>query len=235
VELARWEEVGVVAGLSGRNLREHAEALFAKPENKPFVAGYAEALRVNLRDLAASYQRTLLLGVVLMASFELLVRAAISKASIGPFEVSDLSLIRVALPALVAFVYFQLLAIESARVLLEDVHAAVLRAVYPEVAGSYLVGLTTPPAPAAQGALVFPLAGIGALARRRLVRAFDSASTIAVFVLFVAFEIYAHALQVARFGLSVLLVVAFLTSAWFMHTGLHTFFSLLGLTEERNP
>jgi hypothetical protein len=216
-------------------MKQHAEELFLEAENKPFAAGYTEALRANLRDLAASYQRTLLLGVVLMAAFELMVRAAISKASIGPFEISDLSLIRVALPALVAFLYFQLLATESARVLLEDVHAAVLRAASAEVADSYLVGLTTPPAPAAQGALLFPLDKVPAMRRRRFVRAFDTAATLAVFVLFVAFEIYAYALQGARFGISVLLVVAFGVSAWFIYTGLHTFFALLGLTEERNP
>ena len=224
-----------MAGLSGRSIKQHAEELFAEAENKPFIDGYSEALRANLRDLSASYQRTLLLGVVLMAAFELIVRAAISKASIGPFEISDLSLIRVAVPALVAFLYFQLLAIESSRALLEDVHAAVLRAAYPDVADSYLVGLTTPPAPAAQGALLFPLDAVGAVARRRLVRAFDSAATFAVFLLFVAFEVYAYAIQVARFGLSVLLLVAFAASAWFIYTGLHTFFALLSVTAERNP
>lgn len=57
-------------------------------------------------ELSTSYaSRALTNTVALALIFELLVRAGISKISIGPFEINDLSFIRLLIPPLVAFLY----------------------------------------------------------------------------------------------------------------------------------
>jgi len=69
------------------------EEVFSKPENQAFADEYAKELRENHRDVAHNASRSITLAVVLAGAFELLSRASIDKVSLGPFEVSDFTLI----------------------------------------------------------------------------------------------------------------------------------------------
>src|SRR5215217_4311837 len=80
---------------------EHVERVLSNPANRDFVEEYAKELRQNWRDVCSSMGRTITLIVLSAGAFELLSRAAIAKASIGPFEIRDLSLIQTSLPVII--------------------------------------------------------------------------------------------------------------------------------------
>jgi hypothetical protein len=90
-----------------RTPAERAQLVFSEPENRAYVAEYLKDIRQNFRDANSSLGRSITLIVLSMAIFELLARAAIAKASIGPFEIGDLTLVQRALPVIVAYLLYQ--------------------------------------------------------------------------------------------------------------------------------
>ena len=65
--------------------------LLNDPDYHPYLTGaYLDQLRENLRDLGSAFGRSLTLLLLVFTGFEFLTRAAVDKANVGPFEVSDL-------------------------------------------------------------------------------------------------------------------------------------------------
>ena len=87
---------------------DHAERVLSNPDNIVFVEEYAKEVRQNWRDICSSISRTIAFIVLSAGAFELLSRAAIATASIGPFEIKDLSLVQKLLPVMIAYFFYDL-------------------------------------------------------------------------------------------------------------------------------
>jgi hypothetical protein len=105
-QAASSRETGIQSGFLTRF--EHAEHVLSNSDNHDFIEEYAKEMRQNWRDVCSSIGRTVSFIVLLAGAFELLSRAAIAKASIGPFEIKDLSLVQKILPVFIAYFFYDL-------------------------------------------------------------------------------------------------------------------------------
>jgi hypothetical protein len=90
-------------------LKQRVEAVFSETTEKEIVRDYLNLLRSKLERIIDAASQSLTRALVLMAAFELLVRGAIHKATLGPFELQDIRLIRIALPVLVAYYFYRIM------------------------------------------------------------------------------------------------------------------------------
>jgi hypothetical protein len=77
-----------------------------------------------------------------MAVFELLARAMIAKASVGGFEVKDLSLIRLSLPIIVAYLFYDTWDLVNARMNYYNVYWAIMDQLHNHITSHGLTDLT---------------------------------------------------------------------------------------------
>jgi hypothetical protein len=90
-------------------LGDRVEHLFSDSQNREYLTGdYLDIMRENFRDLSAAFGRSITHALLVVAAFELLTRAALNAASLGPFEISDLSLVQKALPVLGSYLYYDI-------------------------------------------------------------------------------------------------------------------------------
>jgi hypothetical protein len=78
------------------------------PPIMTILRNMSKSLRQNWRDICSSISRTIALIVLSAGAFELLSRAAVAKASLGPFEIRDLSLVQKILPVMIAYLFYDL-------------------------------------------------------------------------------------------------------------------------------
>ena len=103
------------AGSQEAELRACVERLFSDFNNKHYLTGeYLEVIRENFRDLSSAFGKSITHSLMVIAAFELLLRSALNSASLGPFEISDLSLVEKALPILGSYLYYDVGTIKSA-------------------------------------------------------------------------------------------------------------------------
>jgi hypothetical protein len=126
-------------------LEDNAERLLSDPESRAYLSGpYLDHLRENLRDLSSAFGRSLTLVLLIMAAFELLSRAAVGGVNIGPFEVSDLSLVQVALPVIGSYLFYDIQNIVIRGGEVNGVYRRLLERLHPNVAQSDLLILIAP-------------------------------------------------------------------------------------------
>jgi hypothetical protein len=222
----------VMTAFLRKSMRQRVEAAFDSGKNSDLRDSYLDHLLENLRDVETALRKTLSIALAAMAAFELLARAAINKASIGPFEISDLSIIRIALPVLVAFLFLQLAALDGARGLLEDAYSSIMEIAHKELVETNLVMLVLPTAPVIQGPLLFGTDTPG-YEKKRLIQALDNLFTGFSLVVFLGFEAYAYRIEFTRFGTSTLAMIALVVSAFLVTASLITFATSTGLTTGR--
>jgi hypothetical protein len=139
--------------------------------------------------------RDILAIIFLAGVFELLVRATIAKASIGPFELNDLSLIRKLLPVLVAYFFFDLCATNLRRQELYIAAESLVEKLHPSVHSSRIHMLLVPRQPT--------VLGITMLAKSKISGLLYSTSAIPgiiVAILPILFMVYAYIVQFREFG-----------------------------------
>lgn len=90
------------------SVEDSVKAVFSTEKNHQYGADFLEGLRENMREVSSRMGKSVLLAVLAAILFELLARAAVEKASIGPFEVKDLSLFRLALPVVIAYSFYEI-------------------------------------------------------------------------------------------------------------------------------
>jgi hypothetical protein len=87
------------------SIRERVQESFPE-DNSAYVDDYLVTLRESLKEMSNTIRNNSLLIIILMAVFELQVRAAGTKVTIGPLEVTDTALIQKSLPAIIAYLFF---------------------------------------------------------------------------------------------------------------------------------
>ena len=88
--------------------RIRLDAILAYSDTGTSPREYIKDLLENWRSATSSVAKAITLLLLLAALFEMLARAAITKVSVGPFEVGDLALIQKALPAIIAYQFYDL-------------------------------------------------------------------------------------------------------------------------------
>jgi hypothetical protein len=177
-------------------LEDRTEALLADPQSRSYLSGpYLDLLRENLRDLSSAFARSLTLGLLVVAAFELLARAAVGKAALGPFEVNDLSLVEKALPVVGSYIFFDITNTSVRGGEVNGVYRRILESLHPDLAEVGLVILATP-----YRSSLIPqrLPGVNDSAlRRNLSVGINGMLTIALPI----WLIYAYSILLRKFGL----------------------------------
>jgi hypothetical protein len=133
----QWEKV--------EKLERNAEDLFNNDESRTYLIGpYLDHLRENLRDIGSAYGRSFTFVLLVIAAFELFARAAVDKASLGPFEVTELSLIQKALPVIGSYFFYDLAVIGIRGAQVNNVYGRILRLLHPEFHRAGLLILIPP-------------------------------------------------------------------------------------------
>jgi hypothetical protein len=90
---------------------------------------YLDAVRDNWSRAATQFRRTTLLILVAVVAFELVDSGKVTEVTVGPFKTADLSLVHKLLPAIAAFLLFEMFAFSYAGNRYGEVYTAVLRRV----------------------------------------------------------------------------------------------------------
>jgi hypothetical protein len=94
---------------------------------------FLERVYDNAREAEGDFSRNILIMVLLGGGYELLARASIEKVTIGPFEVSDVSLIRRILPVLIAYYFYDACAANLRRHEMYDLGGLLFKKLFPSI------------------------------------------------------------------------------------------------------
>jgi hypothetical protein len=126
-------------------LGDRVEHLFNNPLNREYLTGdYLEIMRENFRDLSSAFGRSITYALLIVAAFELITRAALDGANLGPFELSDLSLVQKALPILGSYFYYDIGALGRRGGHIGLVYLRILQLQHPDFSKSDLLILISP-------------------------------------------------------------------------------------------
>jgi hypothetical protein len=190
-----------------------------------YAPDYLAVLRENMRNAETAFRRTTILLVLLAASFELLSRGAISEVSGAGLKLSDLSILHKILPALVAYVFFELCSLINQRTAHGILHDAVMKQVYPSL---YRQELVRPLRPVTASVFNDPELYFLPYPGRayKAISYFQIGMVIVCFVGFLAFQLYAFNQLRIAFGFKDLLVcISFAIAFVFSVTALLITFS----------
>jgi hypothetical protein len=126
-----------------RKPRELARGAFTK-DNSEYLDEYLQAIRENWKDITSAANRTITRMLLAAGTFELVVRAASKKITIFGLEVTDLTLIRAALPVIVAYLFFELCFLIQLRNNYYEVHNSIIQDVYSHIYDRDLHALLEP-------------------------------------------------------------------------------------------
>jgi hypothetical protein len=175
-----------------------AGEVFSDTGSHQYAAEYLTDLRENWRALSSNHQRAISLMLISMAVFELLARGAIEKATFLGIEVSNLGIIRKAMPVIVAYFFYDAAHTHYMQRLFSRVHMKIYSLIHPDVSKANLDALLLPPFPSIRGPLTFGSYTPG-LEGSRVLPVFDWVMNIAVMLGVLVFESYAYILQFAEF------------------------------------
>jgi hypothetical protein len=175
-----------------------ARILFSEPEHQSYGPEFLKDLKEEWRSVLAGQKRAMIYMVLGMALFELVVRGAIGKATFLGIELSDLAIVRKALPVVVAYFFYEAATSNTHSVIFFDVYDTIFRQLQPAIADAKLHMLTAPARPAIQGPLMYRQHTPG-FENKRFIRGLDLLFNLISMLGILAFEIYAYVLQFAAF------------------------------------
>jgi hypothetical protein len=188
---------------------------------------YGDALiattRENLQRLEEGFTRSVAVNLLLMAVFQLLKQAAIKRASIGPFEVENLSPIRYALPAIIAYFFYDMVALIAQRSDVRMFLSSLLDELHKDVRNNELERLIS-----IQSSSIFGRTyEYKSIRSKRIIGLFRLVPINTILFGSLAFQVYAYWSQVNTFGFkSILVWLAAFFSAFFVIYGLLIIFGI---------
>jgi hypothetical protein len=192
------------------------ENTFSNGKNREYVEGYLVSLRENWRDCHAAIERNSTMILVLAVVFELLSRAAIGKASLGPFEVKDFTPVQLGLPVIIAYLFYRLWLANDLRLIVRQVHDEVIRVTRKDI---YNNGMHLPIAPLRSAILAigFAMPRLHSERKRRFVRNLTTPLTLIFALGFLVFEGYAYYILFRSLGYTNIAVwIGLLISLYFI-------------------
>lgn len=199
-------------------------------DTRVFMSRYLELVRENMQQASDKFHSTFLLIIFLMAVFELLNRAAISEVTLGPFKLSDVSLLIKLLPVVIAYYYYltctMLAMIGAQRTVIDSVVAIMYGPLYDNDLEYYLYPVSP----------LFAESLITTATKGRIISAIDAIGSNfqkVIWFLPLIFQVYAFYRCFRAFGFSSIIVwVALVISAVFCIQGVFVFASWNKLTDD---
>ncbi|TET44709.1 hypothetical protein E3J62_09580 [candidate division TA06 bacterium] len=200
-----------------QTIEQSVEQAFSGASVRDYAKEYLVAVRGNVQRLTVGFQYRLALVYFLFLIFWLLTNAAIRGVTLGPFELRDISIVERLIPVLIAYCYYEAMALVSMRNFQTIVHDSVVRSVYEPIytnaLSGFLVSLT---AMDAWSYFAFKTTGVA----KKLIHLWTAVLPIAVIFIPLAFECYAFSRCFAVFGFSDLLLwIALIVSVYFLTLG----------------
>lgn len=109
---------------------------------------YLATARDAWRDISTALTRDAWIIVLLMAAFELAAHRAVSSVTLGPFALGNLKLIRVFIPAIVSYLFYELILLVIRWLETESVHRYLMHLLSPQVEEYDFDALLAPRLPA---------------------------------------------------------------------------------------
>lgn len=154
----RWtRQPGRVASMDVDPIRDPQVRRAFPAELTASAERFFEHLLNRLESMTDAIRRNLLLLLLFGGLHYLLIKTGIDKASIGGFELTDLSLPRTILPAVIAFIFYEMASSLAVKGELQELCASVLRRTQPLVWEEGLLPALLPPQPALLGGELEPL------------------------------------------------------------------------------
>ena len=122
-----------------------------KGASTDYIDKLMDRIVARLDTLGAAMRRTIVLFLGLAALYELISRAAVNQASFGGFTLSDLSLLRKTLPALIFFMWYEFCAYLMQEAELKEVALSITRLSHPRIWRRGLTFAVVPSSPAVLG------------------------------------------------------------------------------------
>src|SRR3954452_12658902 len=116
-----------------KTISERVESAFRDPDAKAFGDRYLDIVLQTWRDVSVALRRTGAALALLIAAFLLLFGAKQGTVSVGPFKVNDLSAVLVLMPALVAHLLYEFVALVVAFNMYDQLRLYVVRHLHPAV------------------------------------------------------------------------------------------------------
>jgi hypothetical protein len=173
---------------------------------------FLQEVRQNWRDLPVAIGKAIARCIAFIALFELLLRGAVEKASISGLEITDLSLLRMAVPVIVAYHFYDIVVMSYVHLDFAAVHDALIRRRHGPIASTRLDYFLRPTQPSIVGAVFFEP---GSRPIGRLVGRIGNAFFLAALGGLVVFQYYAYTEQFDQFGGDVRLYIALILSLMF--------------------
>jgi hypothetical protein len=173
-------------------LREDIGQIFSQPTERERAEAFLSAIRENWRQNNTALSRSVTSMLVLGAIFELLVRTAIDQVSIGPFEIKDLSLVRISIPPIISYLFYESGILTSRQSVFRAVHDMTIRTVNQRVFDAGLNLVLSPE----EHPLTYP--NLWGFEQIRVVRWVNSVLTFATVGGILIFEGYAYYVQFLR-------------------------------------
>ena len=142
--------------ISGFNKDAKVKAAFVN-EPTALIDKYFDMVASRLDAVNSGMRRSALLIIVFSGLHYLLFKTVISQASVGGFEIEDLSLVRSILPAVIAFFYYDLASGLALSVELEGLSASLMRHAHVGVWQGRLLPYLLPPHASIFGSPLLPI------------------------------------------------------------------------------
>lgn len=158
------------------------------------ICKYLDWLRLQLSEYSQGVRRSIVVTLLLMAIFELIIESPKSQVSIASFRVTRSSIVLVFIPAIVSFMYFQVLVDSTRLIALQQAFVGLFNAWSPRASSNDLDIWIQPPQ-----ALFWNVGWAAATYESRTIHAFEAVEAWAARILIVlvllgglAFEIQAY-------------------------------------------
>jgi hypothetical protein len=126
-----------------KTVKERVADSFAE-EGSEYIEKYIDMLREEWRSVTTSLSRTILLTLGLVVLFELLLRADTIELTLGPAKLTEPSPILRFIPALIAYLLYEELALMAKWSDISDIYEEILQKYHPKVWANDLELLVAP-------------------------------------------------------------------------------------------
>jgi len=189
----------------GDVVKPRVRIAFPEGHDGPAALQYLNELRTQMQEISKSSRQTALLLLLTAAAFELLNRAAVANAEIGPFQIKDLSLIQKVLPVIFAYFIYDAFVLGARYLYSMRVADEITRTFQPSLSDAVLDRLLYPQGSSLFGPMLWHKSNSSMY---RLTTAFTMVLRVGSVVSPILIEIYAFSSLRNRFGLNDV-VVAF--------------------------
>jgi hypothetical protein len=167
---------------------------------------YLDWVRDNWASAAGQFRRTTLYIAATVAVFELIRTDTVTEVSVGPVKTGDLTLVFKLLPALAAFLLYEMLTLSYSGNRYGDAYRATLRQIEPKILAEKLDVIAAPAVLSLFGGIRLVDAFAEAPGRTSFLKV-AALMTVALFLLGVLyFELHAYDVLFARYGADDVLV-----------------------------